>query len=148
MTAINYVRHLSGGCVGAARLGSVLLASLGALARCPASPCRPRVAQPGPLVPAMPTMAVSVGVYSMRSWLSACRRRVDVLMMPFPPCGGCEAAVRGGEVGVQGSVAPKVQTTSAKNAENRVLWARWSAMWAQRRLASRGARARPPEHVR
>ena len=40
-------------------------------------------------------------------------------------------------------VAPKVQTTSAKNADNRVLWARWSAIWAQRRLASRGARKEP-----
>ena len=45
-----------------------------------------------------------------------------------PPFGG-------GEVEVQGSVAPKVQTTSAKNADNRVLWARWSAFWAQRCLA-------------
>ena len=43
--------------VGAARLGSVLLASLGALARCPAHPCRPRVAPPGPLVPPTPTSA-------------------------------------------------------------------------------------------
>ena len=33
-------------------------------------------------------------------------------MTPFPPFGGGEAAVRGGE-------APKVQTTSVKNAENR-----------------------------
>ena len=29
----------------------------------------------------------------------------------------------------------KVQTTSVKNAENGLLWARWSAFWAQRRLA-------------
>jgi len=28
-------------------------------------------------------------------------------------------------------VAPKVQTTSAKNAGNGLLWARWSAFWAK-----------------
>ena len=60
-----------------------------------------------------------------------------------PPLSGCEVAVWVGEVEVLGSVAPKVQTSSAKNADNRVLWARWSAIWAQRRLASRGARKEP-----
>ena len=33
----------------------------------------------------------------------------------------------GGEIAVRGGVMPKVQTTSAKNAENGLLWARWSA---------------------
>ena len=54
---------------------------------------------------------------------------------------------RGPRVALVG-VAPKVQTTSAKNADNRVLWARWSAIWAQRRLASRGARTRTAQYVR
>ena len=66
------------------------------------------------------------GFCSIRSWLSACRRRVAPLMTPFPPFGG-------GEIGVWGGVAPKVQTASAKNAENGRLW--WSAFWAQQCLA-------------
>ena len=41
----------------------------------------------------------------------------------------------GGEVEVRAGVVPKVQTTSVKNGENGLLWARWSAFWAQRRLA-------------
>ena len=60
-------------------------------------------------------------------------------MVQFPPFGGGEVevrdgevTVRGGEVTVQGGEAPKVQTTSAKNADNGVSWARWSALWAQR----------------
>ena len=52
-------------------------------------------------------------------------------MVQFPPCGGGEVAVRGGVVAVRGGVAPKVQTTSAKNADNGVSWARWSALWAK-----------------
>ena len=40
-----------------------------------------------------------------------------------PPFAGSEAAVRGG-------VVRKVQTTSVKNAENGLLWAKWSAFWA------------------
>ena len=42
-----------------------------------------------------------------------------------------EVAVRGGEVALRGGVAPKVQTTSATNADNGVLWARWSTLWAK-----------------
>ena len=38
----------------------------------------------------------------------------------------------GGEIAVRGGVMPKVQTTSAKNAENGLLWAKWSAFWARR----------------
>ena len=53
-------------------------------------------------------------------------RRVAPLMMQFPPFGG-------GEAGFQTGVVPKVQTTSVKDAENGVLWARWSAFWAQLR---------------
>ena len=56
---------------------------------------------------------------------------------------GVEVAVQGGEVAVRGGVAPKVPTTSATNANNGPSRARWSAIWAQRRLASRGARKEP-----
>ena len=45
-----------------------------------------------------------------------------------------------GEVAPRGSVAPKSQTTSVTNADNGVSWARWSALWAQRRLTWRAAR--------
>ena len=72
--------------------------------------------------------------------LGALLRRVAPLLVQFPPFAGGEVAVRGG-------VAPKVQTTSAKNADNRLSWAKWSAFWAQRRLASRGA-AREPLNMR
>ena len=41
-------------------------------------------------------------------------------------------AFGGGEVAVRAGVVPKVQTTSVKNGENGLLWARWSAFWAQR----------------
>ena len=66
-------------------------------------------------------------------------------MMQFPPFGGGEVAVqggevavrggevavRGGEVAVRGCVAPTVQTTSAKNADNGLVWAKWSTFWAK-----------------
>ena len=52
------------------------------------------------------------GFCSIRGWLSACRRRVVVLMTPFPPFGGSPSVALV-------SVVPKVQTTSVKNAENR-----------------------------
>ena len=61
---------------------------------------------------------------------------------------GGEVEVRGGEVAVRGGVAPKVQTTSATNADNAVSRARWSAMWVQRRLATREARTRSAEYAR
>ena len=64
------------------------------------------------------------GFCSIRGWLSACRRRVVVLMPPFPPFGGSPSVALV-------SVAPKVQTTSVKNAEYGRLLARWSAFWAQ-----------------
>ena len=47
------------------------------------------------------------GFCTIRAWLAACRRRVAVLMTPFPPFGGGEAAGWGSEV-------PKLQTTSSK----------------------------------
>ena len=61
------------------------------------------------------------GFCTIRSILPACRRRVVALLVQFPPFGGGEVAVRGG-------VAPKVQSTSAKNADNGVSWARSSAL--------------------
>ena len=74
------------------------------------------------------------GFCTIRSILSACRPRVAALMVQFPPFGGAldmgrarpcasYAAIPpfgGGEAAVRGSVAPKVQTTSAKNAEIRL----------------------------
>ena len=63
-------------------------------------------------------------------------------MLQFPPFGGGKVVVRGGVVAVRGGAAPKVQTTSAKNADNGVSWVKWSAMQAQRHLASRVARTR------
>ena len=59
------------------------------------------------------------------------RRRVVALLVQFPPFGGGEVEVRGGEVEVRGGEAPKVQTTSATNADNGVSWVRWSALWAK-----------------
>ena len=82
-----------------------------------------------------PRPGLDGGFCTLRSLPSACRRRVAALMLQFPPFDG-------GEVVVQGGVAPTVQTTSATNANNGVLWARWSAIWAQRRLASCVARTR------
>ena len=59
-------------------------------------------------------------------------------MVQFPPFASGEVAVRDGsvavrdgEVAVRGGEAPKVQTTSATNADNGVLWARWSTFWAK-----------------
>ena len=72
---------------------------------------------------------------------SACRRRVVALLLQFPPFAGGEVAVRGG-------VAPKVQTTSATYANNGLSRVRWSAIWAQRRQASHGARTRTAEYAR
>ena len=83
-------------------------------------------------------------------------------MVQFPPFASGEVAVRGGEVAVRGGEvavqdgevavrggeAPKVQTTSAKNANNGLSRARSSALAAQRRLASRVARTRTRYCVR
>ena len=71
------------------------------------------------------------GFCTIRSLATACRRRVAPLMLQFPPFGGGKVVVRGGVVAVRGGAAPKVQTTSAKNADNGVSWARWSAFWAK-----------------
>ena len=84
--------------------------------------------------PSGPSALALVG-FSIRSLLVACRRRVGPSRSEIPPFGGGEVAVRGG-------VVLKVQTTSAKNAENGLLRARWSAFWAQRRLVGCVVRAR------
>ena len=60
---------------------------------------------------------------------SACRAPNGAI----PPFGGGEAASQAG-------VVPTVQTTSVKNADNGVLWAKWSAFWAQRCLSWRVVR--------
>ena len=81
------------------------------------------------------------GFCSIRSWLSACRRRVMVLMTPFSPFGGSPSVALVG-------VVPKVQTASAKTDENGLLWARWSAFWAQRCLSWSAACTRTPLYAR
>ena len=61
-------------------------------------------------------------------------------VVQFPPSGG--------EAATHSDVVPKVQTTSAKNAENGVLWVRWSTFWAQRCLSWCVVRTRTPEPAR
>ena len=58
------------------------------------------------------------GFCTIRSILSACRRRVAPLMLQFPPFAGSEIAVRGGEVAVRGGEAPTSPATAATNADN------------------------------
>ena len=110
-----------------------------------ASPPPPRARKP-------PPPRRNGGFCTIRSLPSACRRRVAPLMVQFPPFAGGEVAVRGSEatvrdseVAVRGGVAPNVQTTSAKNANNGQSRARWSASWTHRCLASCVARTRTPE---
>ena len=101
-----------------------------------------------PRAPTPPPPRHNGGFCTIRSPLSACRRRVAPLMVQFPPFAGGEVTVRSSEATVRGGVVPKVQTTSATNADKGVSWARWSAMWAQRHLASRVARTRTRYCVR
>ena len=84
------------------------------------------------------------------------------LTAQFPPFGGGEFAVRGGEfavrggevtvwgteVEVRGGEAPKVQTTSATNADNGVSWARWSTFWAKLSRTWCVVRTRTAEYAR
>ena len=63
---------------------------------------------------AIPDTGPVWGFCTIRSTVSACRRRVAALMVQFPPFAGGEVAVRGG-------VAPTSQTTSATNADNGAL---------------------------
>ena len=78
-------------------------------------------ARPGP---ALPTGTAAHGVHSLAQQVLRC-----------PPYWSCKPPSGGGEITVRGGVMPKVQTTSAKNAENGLLWAKWSAFWAHRYLS-------------
>ena len=77
-------------------------------------PCRPRVLQPGlPVTSGTLHAGGGGGLAALGAGgVTACRRRVVVLMTPFSPFGSGEAATRGG-------VLAKLQTHWAKNAENR-----------------------------
>ena len=108
ITVLNYVRNLSGSglsspAVVAARPSHRLRA------------LRPGLIAVGSSAPSMPE---AVGVLQQKP------RRGAPLMVQFPPFGG-------GEAGSQTGVVPKVQSTSANNGKNGVLWAKWSAFWAQ-----------------
>ena len=87
---------------------------------------------------AMPDTGPVWGFCTIRSTVSACRRRVAALMVQFPPFAGGEVAVRGG-------VAPTGKTASATNADNGGLWASCPASWWQRCLASCVTRTFTPE---
>ena len=104
-----------------------------ASARSPARPRRrPRAPQPGPPSPLQRARHWwQWGFCSIRTFPSACRRRVAPLMLQFPPFGG--------EVAVRGGVTPILQTTSVKNAENRLFWRNGSALWRNRRVSIRHA---------
>ena len=72
---------------------------------------------------------VSGGGFALHEAFQGCVAGVsEPHVVQFPPLGGGEAATHSG-------VVPKVQTTSAKNAENGVSWARWTTFWAHRCLA-------------
>ena len=108
ITVLNYVRNLSGSgppspAVVAARPSHRL-----------------RALRPGPIAvgSSAPSMPEAVGVLQQKP------RRGAPLMVQFPPFGG-------GEAGSQTGVVPKAQSTSANNGKNGVLWAKWSAFWAQ-----------------
>ena len=117
--------------------------ALGRVAFRPNHRCPPGT-EAAPPHSAMPDTGPVWGFCTIRSTVSACRRRVAALMVQFPPCGGGEVAVRGGVVAVRGGVAPKVQTTSATNADNGVSWARWSTFWAKLSRTWCVARTRTP----
>ena len=105
---------------------------------------------------AAPRAGEVMGFFATRSPLAACRRRVRSSCSEIPPIGGyiittltpwgssCSEipAIGGGAAEVRGGVAPtsqtntfcpltpKSQTTSVKNADNGLLVAKWSALWA------------------
>ena len=100
--------------------------------RCCARPCRRRGA----------LRAGCDGGFALHD---ALLRRVagvsDPRVVQFPPLGGGAAVTCGG-------VVPTSQTTSAKNPENGLLVAKWSAFWAQRCLSWRVGRTWTPEYAR
>jgi hypothetical protein len=137
ITVLNYVRNLSG-------LGLPLPAGAAARPRLKAWPCSPappagRRIFGGGFAPLGASLRRVAGV-SRLYWCNSPRLAASStwaeldrapLTAQFLPFGGGEVAVRGGEVEVQGGMVPKVQTTSAKNADNRLSWAKWSAFWAK-----------------
>ena len=100
ITVLNYVRNLSGSG----------LPSPAVVAARPSH--RLRALRPGPIAvgSSAPSMPEAVGVLQQKP------RRGAPLMVQFPPFGG-------GEAGSQTGVVPKVQSTSANNGKNGVLWA-------------------------
>lgn len=78
---------------------------------------RHRLPAPSPyfVVPPAPPHQSQWGFGSIRSWLSACRRRVGVLMTSFPHV-----------VAVRKRFEAKEQTTLMNNADNGLLWVRRS----------------------
>ena len=93
---------------------------------------------------AAPRAGEVMGFFATRSPLAACRRRVRSSCSEIPPIGGyiittltpwgssCSEIppIGGGAAEVRGGVAPTSQTTSVKNADNGLLVAKWSALWA------------------
>ena len=130
------------GPVGTLHTGGACVAVRGWARRLEARPC-----PPCPLAPSTPAALVSLcvagcvaskpgqasppptgtavhGFHSLAQQVLRC-----------PPYWSCKPPSGGGEITVRGGVMPKVQTTSAKNAENGLLWAKWSAFWAHRYLS-------------
>ena len=119
MTTINYVRNLAGDDLSAdhPHRGQALC-----FKTCPCPP----------------TSSTPVGrVVLMRIHIIA---ELPQFRMQFPPSAGNASVALVG-------VAPTVQTTSAKNADNGLLCAKWSALWAQVCLVGCVVCARTPEHA-
>ena len=101
-----------------------------------------------PRAPTPPPSRHNGGFCTIRSILSACRRRVAPLLLQFPRLLAVRS--RSGTVRsrFRAACAPTSQTTAATNADNGVSWARQSASWTQRRLTARVARTRTRYRVR
>ena len=101
-----------------------------------------------PRAPTPPPPRHNGGFCTIRSILSACRRRVAPLLLQFPRLLAVRS--RSGTVRsrFRAACAPTSQTTAATNADNGVSWARQSASWTQRRLTARVARTRTRYRVR
>ena len=94
--------------------------------------CRVSATHRCPILALGPCSALDTGSGGGFAPCEALWRRVAGVSHPcmaqFPPLGSGAAVVCSG-------VAPTSQTTSAKNTENGLLVAKWSAFWAQRCLA-------------
>ena len=95
--------------------------------------------------PSRPCSALDTGSGGGFALHKAFWRRVagvsDPRVVQFPPLGGGAAVTCGG-------VVPTSQTTSAKNPENGLLVAKWSAFWAQRCLSWCVGHTWTPEYAR